>query len=235
VHEGRICPLVGELNRFIIPENETPQEMLNRLNKIVNKIRALGGDKWSDKDVVDKILTAYMARDVNLPTLVREKRDFKRFTPANVIGRMEQHLTTTKEAKISQELSRIHEQMENNGIALKSSLKEKAKTKIESTSSKKKESDSDNDSDDDMALFIKRFKKVMKKDGYFNNYKRRGNVIVRAFIMLGIYFVSVKYVFVKCKACVCLCETFENLKVQIKRVTFVITEKPRVVFVKCIG
>jgi hypothetical protein len=31
-----------------------------------------------------------------------------------------------------------------------------------------------------------------------------------------------------------LCETFENLKVQIKRVTFVITEKPRVVFEKCI-
>jgi hypothetical protein len=72
VHEGRICPLVGELNRFIIPENETPQEMLNRLNKIVNKIRALGGDKWSDKDVVDKILTVYMARDANLPTLIRE-------------------------------------------------------------------------------------------------------------------------------------------------------------------
>jgi hypothetical protein len=55
--------------------------MFNRLNKIVNKIRALGGDKWSDKDVVDKILTAYMARDVNLPTLIREKRGFKKFIP----------------------------------------------------------------------------------------------------------------------------------------------------------
>jgi hypothetical protein len=43
-------------------------------------------------------------------------------------------------------------------------------------------------------------------------------VTVRVFVMLGIYFVSVKYVFVKCKACVCLCEAFENLKVQIKRV-----------------
>jgi hypothetical protein len=52
--------------------------------------------------------------------------------------------------------------------------------------------------------------------------------------MLDLYFVSVKYVFVKCKACVCLCETFENLKVQIKGVTFAITEKPRVVFAKCV-
>jgi hypothetical protein len=32
-----------------------------------------------------------------------------------------------------------------------------------------------------------------------------------------------------------LCETFENLKVQIERVIFVITEKPKVVFAKCIG
>jgi hypothetical protein len=37
-------------------------------------------------------------------------------------------------------------------------------------------------------------------------------VTVRVFVMLGKYFVSVKYVFVKCKACVCLCKAFENLK-----------------------
>ena len=74
VREGRIHALEGELNRFIIHENETPSEMFNWLNKIVNKIRSLGGEKWSDKEVVDKILTACMARDVNLPTLIREKR-----------------------------------------------------------------------------------------------------------------------------------------------------------------
>jgi hypothetical protein len=37
-------------------------------------------------------------------------------------------------------------------------------------------------------------------------------VTVRVPVMLDLYFVSVKYVFVKCKACVCLCEAFENLK-----------------------
>jgi hypothetical protein len=47
----------------------------------LNKIRALGGKRWSDREVVDKILSAYMPRDVNLPTLIREKRGFKRFTP----------------------------------------------------------------------------------------------------------------------------------------------------------
>jgi hypothetical protein len=123
--------------------------------------------------VVDKILTTYMARDVNLPTLIREKRSFKRFTPADVIGRIEEQLITIKEAKISQEMSMIHEQFEkNNGVALKASKKEKCKTIFESTSSRKEESDSDKG----MALFIKRFKRVMKKDGYFINDNRRSKI-----------------------------------------------------------
>jgi hypothetical protein len=59
-------------------------------------------------------------------------------------------------------------------------------------------------------------------------------VTVRVLVMLDLYFVSAKYVFVKCKAGVCLCEAFENLKVQVKKGIFVITEKPRVVFAKSI-
>jgi hypothetical protein len=37
-------------------------------------------------------------------------------------------------------------------------------------------------------------------------------VTVHVFVTLGKYFVSVKYMFVKYKAHVCLCEAFENLK-----------------------
>ena len=114
-----------------------------------------------------------MARDVNLPTLIREKRGFKRFTPADAIGRIEQHLITMNEAKLTQEISKLHEQLEkNNGVALKASQVNKGKNTLGSTSSKMKESDSD----DDMALFIKRFNKVMKKNGYFNKNKKRGNI-----------------------------------------------------------
>jgi hypothetical protein len=45
-----------------------------------------------------------MARDVQLPTLIREKRGFKKFTLADVIGRIEEHLITVKESKLSQEM-----------------------------------------------------------------------------------------------------------------------------------
>ena len=49
---------------------------------------------------------------------------------------------------------------------------EKEKKIVESTSSRKEECDSD----EDMALFMKRFKRIMKKDGYFNKNKRRGKI-----------------------------------------------------------
>ena len=118
-----------------------------------------------------------MARYVNLPTLIREKRGFKRFTPVVVIGRIEQHLITVNEAKLTQEISKLHEQLENNnGVALKASQINKGKNTLGSTSSKMKESDSDDDDDDDMPLFIKRFNKVMKKNGCFNKNKKRGNI-----------------------------------------------------------
>jgi hypothetical protein len=57
-HEGskqvryeRIRALKGELNHFIIKEDEAPQDIYNRLNKIVNKIKSLGAQdgeevKW---------------------------------------------------------------------------------------------------------------------------------------------------------------------------------------------
>nr|XP_034601211.1 DNA ligase 1-like [Setaria viridis] len=128
--------------------------MYNRLNKIINKIRSLGSDKWGKREVVDKILSAYMATDVQLPILIRENRGFKKFTPAYMIGRIVEHLITVKESKLSQEMSKIHEQVEkNNGVALKASRKNKEKEA--STSSKatiKKDtddSDSKNLSDDD--------------------------------------------------------------------------------------
>jgi len=174
VCEGRIHALEGELNQFIIREKWTDRDVVD---KIVNKIRALGGKKWTDRDVVDKILVAYMARDVNLPTLIRENRGFKRFTPADVIGRIELQLITVNEAKLTQEISKLHEQLEkNNGVALKASQMNNGKITLGSTSSKMKESDSDDDDDDDMPLFIKRFNKVMKKNGYFNKNKKRGNI-----------------------------------------------------------
>jgi hypothetical protein len=141
--------------------------MYNRLNKIINKIKSLGSTRWGRREVVDKILSAYMARDVQLPTLIREKRGFNKFTPADVIGRMEEHLITVKESKLSQEMSKMHEQLEKNkGVALKASSKKKRSSS--STSRIMADEDDDEDSDMDMtpeqmALFVRRFNKMFKR------------------------------------------------------------------------
>jgi hypothetical protein len=169
VREGRIQVLESELNRFVIKDDESPQDMYNRLNKIINKIKSLGSTRWGRREVVDKILSAYMARDVQLPTLIREKRGFNKFTPADVIGRVEEHLITVKESKLSQEMSKMHEQLEKNkGVALKASSKERKSSS--STSKTVVEEDSDEDSDmnmtpEQMALFVRKFNKMFKKSG----------------------------------------------------------------------
>jgi hypothetical protein len=112
VREGKIYALESELNHFVIKDDESPQDMYNYLNKIINKIKSLGSTRWGRKEMVDKILFAYMAKDVQLPTLIRDKRGFKKFNPADVIGRTEEHLITIKESKLSQEMFKMHEQLE---------------------------------------------------------------------------------------------------------------------------
>jgi hypothetical protein len=37
--------LEGQLNRFVMFDNETTQDMFNRLKKLVNKAKALGSKK----------------------------------------------------------------------------------------------------------------------------------------------------------------------------------------------
>jgi hypothetical protein len=171
VREGRIYALESELNRFVIKEDETPQDMYNCLNKIINKIKSLGSTRWGRREVVDKILSAYMARDVQLPTLIREKRGFNKFTLVDAIRRIEEHLITIKESKLSQEMSKMHEQLEKNkGVALKASNKEKKSSSSTSKTMVKEDSD-ENMTPEQMALFIRKFNKVIKKSDFFNKNK----------------------------------------------------------------
>jgi hypothetical protein len=154
--------------------------MYNRLNKIINKIKSLESTRWGRREVVHKILSAYMARDVQLPTLIREKRGFNKFTPADVIGRMEEHLITVKESKLSQEMSKMHEQLEKNkGVALKASIKEKKSSSSTSKTVVKEDSYGDSDENmtpEQMAHFVRKFNKMFKKSGFLNKSKDKDDI-----------------------------------------------------------
>jgi hypothetical protein len=45
VRKAKIEMPEGQLNRFIMFDDETPQDMFNRLKKMVNKAKALGSTK----------------------------------------------------------------------------------------------------------------------------------------------------------------------------------------------
>jgi hypothetical protein len=49
VRKAKIDMLEGQLNRFVIFEDETPRDMFNRLKKLVNKTKALRSKKWTDR------------------------------------------------------------------------------------------------------------------------------------------------------------------------------------------
>jgi hypothetical protein len=101
VRESRIKILEDELSLFSMKKDETIKEMYNRIKKITNQIKSLGEDKWGEREIVDKLLTVYMARDVTLPSLIRAERGFKHFTAENVLGRIEAHNDQLKRVKIN--------------------------------------------------------------------------------------------------------------------------------------
>jgi hypothetical protein len=92
---------------------------------------------------------------------------------------MEEHLITIKESKLSQEMSKMHEQLEKNkGVPLKASSKEKKSSS--STSKTVVEEDSDEDSDmnltpEQMSLFVRKFNKIFKS-GFLNKSKDKDKI-----------------------------------------------------------
>jgi hypothetical protein len=174
VRESRIKTLEDELSLFSMKKDETVKEIYNRMKKITNQIKSLGGDKWGDREIVDKLLTVYMARDVTLPSLIRAERGFKHFTAENVLGRIEAHHDQLKRVKINQDLANLQEQAaKNNGLALQAKLKGKERA----TQSSKHDDSSDvedNELDDEqMAFFIKNFRRVLRKSNFRNFGKNK--------------------------------------------------------------
>jgi hypothetical protein len=56
VKKGKRQLIEGQLDRFVMLDDEDPQEMYNRLKKLVNKVRAYGSKRWGDQRVIDRML-----------------------------------------------------------------------------------------------------------------------------------------------------------------------------------
>jgi hypothetical protein len=71
IRKANVKMLEGQLNRFIMYGDEIPHEIFNRLNKLVNKARALGSKKWTDRMLMKRLMMAYTPMNYNVVALIQ--------------------------------------------------------------------------------------------------------------------------------------------------------------------
>jgi hypothetical protein len=71
MRKAKVEMLEGQLNYFIMYDDEIPHKMFNRLKKLVNKARALGSKKWTDCMLTERLMKAYTSMKYNVVALIR--------------------------------------------------------------------------------------------------------------------------------------------------------------------
>jgi hypothetical protein len=91
--------IAGQLDRFVILEDEDHQEMYNRLKKLVNKVRAYSSRRWGDRRAIEKMLRAYAVKDTMVIFLIQQDLTFKKMTSDDVLGKIINHEILIEEAQ----------------------------------------------------------------------------------------------------------------------------------------
>jgi hypothetical protein len=87
-----------QLKRFIMYDDETPHQIFIRLKKLVNKVRALGSKKWTDRMLTERLIMAYTAMNYNVVALIRQNPAYKKMSSDEVLGRIMSHEMNIQEA-----------------------------------------------------------------------------------------------------------------------------------------
>jgi hypothetical protein len=150
--------------------------MYNRLKKLVNKVRAYGSKRWGDQRVIDRMLQAYAVKDTTMISLIQQDPTFKKMTPNYVLGKIINHEMLVEEAQHVKNLSKGIMSSKKQDIAFKATKKSKSKKVVEESSSEEEDDDSNDESSEydpeEMALFIRRFSKLMGKQKVFKGDKK---------------------------------------------------------------
>jgi hypothetical protein len=147
--------------------DETPQYRFNHLKKLVNKTKALGPKKWTNRMLTECMMRAYTPMNYNVVALNHQDPTCKRMSSDDVLGRIMNHEIYIEEANHIKNLYKEVTATRKQEIALKANKKSKNKQVVVESSSEEEEENDDDDSSEcdaeDMALFMKKFKKYMKK------------------------------------------------------------------------
>jgi hypothetical protein len=177
MRKAKIEMLEGQLNRFIMFSNETPQDKFKRLNKMVNEAKALGSKKWTDRMLTEQLMRACTPMIYNVVALIRQDLAYKRMTSDDVLGRIINHEMYIEEANNIKNLYKGVSTSKKEYISLKASNKsKKKKIVIESPSEEEEKEEDDSDEkeydEDEMALFIKKFNKFISKRRSFRGDRK---------------------------------------------------------------
>jgi hypothetical protein len=158
-------------------DDEDPQEMYNRLKKLVNKVRAYDSKRWGDRRVIYRMLRAYTVKDTMVISFIQQDLTFKKMTPDDVLGKIINHEILVEEANHVKNLSKGIISSRKQDIAFKANKKSMSKKVVEESSSEKEvDGDSDDESTeyypDEMPLFIRRFSKMMSKKTFIKGDKK---------------------------------------------------------------
>jgi hypothetical protein len=78
-------------------DDETPQEMYNRMKHLVNKVSAYGSKRWTNRLMVKRFVRAYTIRDTTLVSIIRGDPSYRRMTPDDVLARIINHESMRKQ------------------------------------------------------------------------------------------------------------------------------------------
>jgi hypothetical protein len=98
VRKAKVEILEGQLKRFIMYDDETPHKMFNWLKKLVNKTRALGSKKWTNRMLTKRLMMAYTPMRYNVVALIWQDPAYKKMPSDVVLGRIMNHEINIQEA-----------------------------------------------------------------------------------------------------------------------------------------
>jgi hypothetical protein len=97
-HEGdpkakrhRVEALESELARYDWTKGESLQSLFDRLIVLVNKIRVLVSEDWSDSKVTRLFMRAYKEKNKSLARMIRDRDDYEDMTPHQLFAKIQQH------------------------------------------------------------------------------------------------------------------------------------------------
>jgi hypothetical protein len=156
--------LESELARYDWIKGESFQSLFDRLMVLVNKITVLGSEDWSDSKVTRLFMRAYNEKDKSLARMIRDRDDYVDMTPHQLFAKIQQHESEEAPTKTRESHALVANEQES---SKKSSMDKDHKSKkiVESSS------DDESSSNEDMTMFIKTFKKIVRKN---DKYQRKG-------------------------------------------------------------